>query len=235
MRKPHLPAVQAAWIGIFAALLPWSAPPACAEMVLSQVVLDIRPEEPSREDIEVWNTGPERIYVAAEPAEIRSAGTIFETRVTNVDPTVSGLLVTPQRLILDPGQRRIVRVATVLPRGATDRIYRVTIKPVAGPLSARVDALKVFVGYDVLVLQRPSQIVGSVTAQRSEHKITFKNESNTAQELFEGKQCDSLGQNCRTLPANRIYAGTSWEVPLSYDTPVEYRVSDGNQHVTKKF
>jgi P pilus assembly chaperone PapD len=155
--------------------------------------------------------------------------------VSNPDPAVSGLLVTPQRLVLEPGQRRVIRISAVAPHGEADRIYRVTIRPVAGDISANASALKILFGYDTLVLFRPARIVGEVTATRNGRQIIIRNDSNTAQELFEGRQCDDEGRNCKSLPATRLYAGASWEQTLEYDTPVEYQVSFGQGASSKRF
>ena len=212
-----------------------TASPARAEMVLSQVIVDMQPGKPNHDDIEVWNDSPDRMYVVADPAQIQSPGTPAERRVAVADPAISGLLVTPQRMVLEPGQRRIIRLAALLPRDMTQRIYRVIVKPVAGPVTAEATALKVLLGYDVLVLLRPQRITGEVTATRSGRKLTFRNDSNTAQEIYEGKQCDTAGKNCKTLPATRLYAGAQWTVDLSYDTPVEYRLTAGNGSSVKRF
>jgi hypothetical protein len=82
-----------------------------AEMVLSQVIVDLLPGNPPREDIEVWNDGPERMYVLAEPFEIRAAGTSDEQRVRAGPADQSGILVSPQRLVLARGPRPIVSFA----------------------------------------------------------------------------------------------------------------------------
>ena len=235
--KPLIGVMPGSGIGRFAAiaLFALSAVPARAEMVLSQVIVDLQPGKPSHDDIEVWNDSPERMYVVADPAQIQSPGTPAERRVIVADPAVSGLLVTPQRMVLEPGQRRIIRHAALLPRDMSERVYRVIVKPVAGPVTAESTALKVLLGYDVLVLLRPQRIAGEVTAARSGHMLTFRNESNTAQEFYEGRQCDAAGKNCKTLPSTRLYAGARWTVDLSYDTPVEYRLTAGNGSSVKRF
>lgn len=217
------------------AMLGLTASPAHADMVLSQVIVDLQPGKPSHEDIEIWNDGPDRMYAVAEPAQIQSPGTPAERRVTIADPAVSGLLVTPQRMVLEPGQRRIIRLAALLPRDMIERVYRVTVKPVAGPVTAETTALKILLGYDVLVLVRPQRIAGEVTGTRSGRRLTLRNASNTAQEIYEGRQCDAAGKNCKTLPATRLYAGAQWVVDLSYDTPVEYRLAAGNGNSVKRF
>jgi P pilus assembly chaperone PapD len=202
---------------------------ASAELVLSQVIVDFGTERPAREDVEVYNSGSERLYVSAEPFEILMAGQPGQQRVAVVDPAVSGILVTPQRIVLEPGERRLIRIAMTGPRSEQDRVYRVTIKPVAGAISAQSDALKVFVGYDALVLYRAAQISGRLSGTREGHRLIIKNESNTAHELSGGEQCDNNGVNCQSLPGRRLYPGMQFEQAVPYDTPVSYRVSGGGE------
>lgn len=198
-----------------------------AEMVLSQVIVDLLPGKPPREDIEVWNDGAERMYVLAEPFEIHRPGTAAEQRVAVTDPEQAGLLVSPLRLVLEPGERRTIRIAAIGARSATDRIYRVTIKPVAGSVTAEDSALKVFVGYDTLVLVRPETFEGDVEAIRNGRSLTLRNSGNTAHEMFDGRQCNAAGDDCRELPAKRLYPGATWEQQLPFETPVSYRSSIG--------
>jgi hypothetical protein len=37
------------------------------------------------------------------------------------------------------------------------------------------------------------------------------------------------------LPATRLYAGAQWNVALTYDTPVEYRLTTGNGSAVRHF
>lgn len=198
-----------------------------AEMVLSQVIVDLLPGKPPRDDIEVWNNGPERMYVAADPFEIVNPGTADEKRIPAKDPEQSGLLVAPQRLVLEPGERRLVRVAAIGERPASDRVFRVAIKPVAGAVTAEQSALKLFVGYDALVLVRPAAFTGDIVGTRAGKTLTLRNAGNTGQELFDGKQCDAAGQDCRDLPARRLYPGVTWQQTLPFDTPVTYKAKVG--------
>ncbi|MXO61263.1 hypothetical protein GRI89_17095 [Altererythrobacter salegens] len=208
-----------------AAIGPWG--PANAEMILSQVIVDLLPGKPPREDIEVWNDSEERMYVQAEPFEIRKPGTPDEQRVPAVDPEVSGILVSPQRLVLEPGERRIVRVAAVGAPSPNDRIYRVAIRPVAGPISAESSALKVLVGYDALVLVRPLLTDSNLEVSRTAHTLVLHNAGTTAEELFDGQQCNPDGKDCQALPAKRLYAGATWAVELPFEGPVTYKTAIG--------
>ncbi len=211
------------------------APAARAEMVLSEVIVDLKPEEPAYRDIEVWNNGSERIFVVAQPFEIESPGHSDERRVQNPDPAITGILVTPQKMVLEADQRRIIRIAAVTPRRSVDRVYRITIKEVSGEIEAEQTALKVLLGYDVLAIYRPSPVAGQITGERMGRKLIIRNDSNTAQELTDGKQCDDTGQNCNSLLAKRLYSGAVFEQELAYDTPVEYMITFGNGISRKVF
>lgn len=221
--------------GAIAAAMLMASPPANAEMMLSQVIVDLAPDAPSRGDIEVWNSGSERMYVEADPFRIEAPGTERESRAKVVDPEVAGLLVSPQRIVLSPGERRVIRVAALGPRSASDRVYRVAIRPVAGAVSSDSTAIKLLVGYDVLVLVRPMTVEGDLTAERTGRTLVIRNDSNTAQELFEGRQCNAAGDACRDLPARRLYPGNELLQALPYDTAVAYKSAIGSKVRTRTF
>lgn len=198
-----------------------------AEMVLSQVIVDLLPGKPPREDIEVWNDGDDRMYVVAEPSEIVGAGTAHEQRLALPPSDEAGLLIIPRRLVLEPGDRRTIRIAAFGERPASERVYRVAIKPVAGPLTAEQSALKVLVGYDTLVLVRPAELVDDLRAERTGDTLTLRNLGNTSQEIFAGSQCAGEGRDCRTLPDKRLHPGGVWTQPVPFETPIHYKSSIG--------
>ena len=199
-----------------------------AEMVLSQVIVDLAADEAPREDIEVWNDGSERMYVQAEPFEIVGPGSATERREPAGDPDVSGLLVSPQRLVLEPGERRVVRIAAFGERPPSERVYRVAIKPIVGDVSAEGSAIKILVGYDALVLIRPAVTKGNLISERRGNVLVLRNESNTSHEVFQGRQCDDHGEDCRDLSGKRLYPGAVWEQPLPFSTPVKYKTAVGD-------
>jgi P pilus assembly chaperone PapD len=207
-----------------------------ANIVLSQVVVDISPSSDTAQDVEITNDGSEVAYVVVEPSELVAAGLPGEKRVPIVDPGQGGLLVSPQRMILQPGERKVVRIAAIAARGTSDRIYRVTVKPVSGPVSAQVSALKLLVGYDMLVIFRPVAPAAKVVGTRDGGNLTLRNDGNTNVELFEGKQCDAAAPtSCKPLPSKRLYAGQVWQQPLAGSGPVQYRVALGSSSTLQKF
>lgn len=192
---------------LVAALVPVTG--ASAELVLSQLVVDLEPGKNACQDIEVSNSGSDILYVAVEPREILGAGTSDSSTRQDVDPEKLGLLVSPARMILDPGERKLLRVAAITDTLDRERVYRITVKPVVGQLAAERGGLKILVGYDVLVLLRPAAANLHVTATRSGKELALHNAGNVSVELTGGKQCDEARKQCEPLPGGRLYPGAT--------------------------
>ena len=230
--------------GRHAAGLAWLALPglfilapsaARAGIAVSQMVIDLKAGQSRAADVEISNDSPERSYVSIEPRAIVGPGTPAEQGATSPDPEKLGLLISPNRMILEPGQRRRLRIAALGPPGAAERVYRVTVKPVAGEVSGSDSGLKLLVGYDLLVLVRPDHVRPGITASRSGGSLVITNGGNSSVELTEGKQCEEGGKACRPLPGKRLYAGASWSQPLGRAGPAEYRVRTADGWTSMKF
>jgi P pilus assembly chaperone PapD len=210
------------------------AEPAQAEIILSQLIVDLQPGHHDREDVEVLNTGPDRAFVAVKPKEVLRSGTPAETRVGNPDPAKLGLLVAPARLILEPGQRKLIRISSI---GAADveRVYRVTVVPVAGEISHDHAGLKLLVGYDVLVLVRPTSPKLVLSGERHGTKLAIQNTGNVSVELVQGKQCDAKGQNCSSVDGGRIYSGATKTFTINPSRSVEYVARVAEKAIPQKF
>jgi P pilus assembly chaperone PapD len=209
-------------LGLLALMQPIGA--ARADIALSELIVELRSGTHNREDVEIWNKGPERAYVAVQPREIVDPGQAGQSAHEEPDPQKLGLLVAPARMILEPGQRKLVRIATLASDNGRERVYRVTVKPVAGPLASAASGLKVLVGYDVLVLVRPAVARPKVTGVRSGNRLTVRNEGNVSVELTQGRQCELAKAVCRDLPGKRLYAGAEWTVTLPGSGPADYVV-----------
>ena len=202
--------------------------PARADMTLSKVVVDFTSARASRDDIEIVNAGDDILYVSIEPSEIVDPGGPNERRVANPDPRQLGLLISPKRVVLGPGERKVVRFSLLERPHDRDRIYRVTIKPVVGELVARQSALKVVVGYDVLVIARPQNARPLLELSRHGSTVEVRNVGNTNALLFNGRQCDDAEAECADLPSRRIYAGGTWQFELPASGEARFMVeSDG--------
>lgn len=206
-----------------------------AELALSQLVVELTPGDRGRTDIEVSNNDPERAYVSAEPREVLNPGTPSESRSEDPDPEKLGLLVSPSRMILDPGQRRLLRIAAIAPPSDRERVYRVTVKPVVGGLSASGSGLKVLIGYDVLVLVRPREISPHVSGSRAGNMLTLRNDGNVSVELVDGKRCDSAWNACSDLPGARLYAGAEKSIDAKAGDRIQYKLKIGARLIPVQF
>src|SRR5689334_15373821 len=107
LRMTRVGRIGLAWAAAVSALLLPTA--ARADLVLSELIVELQPGKLMRDDVEVWNNSPERSYVSVEPREIINPSLSSQSARQDPDPEKLGLLVEPARMILEPGQRRLVR------------------------------------------------------------------------------------------------------------------------------
>lgn len=208
---------------------------AWAQMVLDKVVLDFLPGQPPRDDVVVQNPAQEPLFVLVEPFRIVNPGQPDEERVQFRDPGELGLLVTPNRFIVQPGQRKVIRFAVIEPAVEEDRIYRVTVRPIVGQVESETTAVKVVFGYDLLVIVRPPNPEPKIESRREGAKLIVTNSGSTNALLSQGKQCNADGEECLDLPPKRLYPGARWEYALERETPIEYYVSYAGKVVRQTF
>lgn len=212
---------------------------ASANMVLSEAIVHFEPGQPLRKDIEVENPGTENLYVEITPAVVLDPGTDNEKREIISDPRESGLLVTPNKIVVPPGGRKLVRLVSLDTLGESERVYRVTFKPVVGDLETEQIGIKVLIGYEVLILMQPASPEPNLIVERNNKTLSFSNKGNTNVLLREGKQCpeneSTNSENCESLRGKRLYPGNSWSVELPYDKAVEYQMSIGTKNSVKTF
>ena len=223
-----------AGLALFAAADLLAASSATAQLSLSQLVVELGASDGTSADVEILNTGPERAFVSVDPREIIAPGTNNETPRTDPDPEKLGLLVSPARIILEPGQRRLLRIAN-LATSDQERVYRVTVKPVTGPLKSEGSGLKVLVGYDMLVLVRPPKLNAHVSGERVGNRLALKNDGNVSVELDDGKECDGSPSDCRTLAGGRLYAGAQKLIQIIPNGRVSYKMKIGRKVIPIDF
>ena len=215
--------IRAALVGL-GAVLCVCAGEARADLVLSQLIVDLQPVRTAVADVDVWNDSPDRAYISAEPREILNPGTPAQRNRKDPDPEKLGLLVAPARMILEPGQHKLFRIAAIGAASDRERVYRLTVKPEVGRLQADKSGLKVLVGYDLLVLVRPALARPHVSATRSGSIITFSNDGNVSVELADGRQCQGEAKTCTPLPGKRLYSGATWSEQIKSPGPIQYSV-----------
>lgn len=216
------------------------ASPVSANMVLSEAILHFEPNKPLRKDIEVENVGGETLYIQVTPTIVNNPGTDKEERIEFKDPREAGLLVSPNKIVVPPNSRKLVRFVVLKQPIDTDAVYRVTFKPITNQLESEKDQIgvKIVIAYQVLVLVQPINPKPDLIARREGNTLHFKNEGNTNVLLREGKQCPKDSKNeedCEILRGNRLYAGNEWSVELPSNLPVEYYLSIGRKNSIEKY
>lgn len=225
--------LRSAMLAVAVLALSWA--PAHADMAISNAYVEFRAGAAQRDDIEVRNEGGETMYIMVDVEEVLEPGTDREHRVSSPDPEALGLLVSPRRLVVEPGSRRVVRLSLIAPPIERDRIWRVTFRPVVGELKAETTAIRVLIAYGALVVARPSSPVAEIVAERAGSRLTLVNRGRSNALLYDGRQCDAGGDRCVDLPTRRLYAGNIWEVELPYDTPATWRIRSADGTSAQSF
>ena len=210
------------------------ARPANAELIVSDLIVELSANDSARKDIEVWNDSNERSYVEILADEVLNPGTDSEKRIRESDPEILGLLVSPNRMILEPGQRKLLRIARISRDPSRERIYRIAVKPVVGELAGEASGLKVLIGYDILVIARLAHPVAQISGSRDGKILIVRNDGNSSAELVNGRQCDANKQ-CTNLPGKRLYGGATWKQNLPASGTVEYSVKIGKDFTPIQF
>lgn len=207
-----------------------------ADMSLDRSILTFEAHGSPRQDVEITNSGSNNLYLETEILRVSQPGTDAETRERVLDPDAIDLLVTPARLIVPPGARRLLRVVNLGEPADVDRIYRINVRPVVGELEADTTAVKVVIAYQLLVILRPVDPRPKLVWERNGRQITFANEGNSNVLLFNGVQCPPAGGDCVELSqAQRLYAGNSWTLELPLDAAVEFTTGIGQRNVRQRF
>ena len=171
-----------------AALLATLAMPAVASISVdkTEVIVEAGTE---RDAVTVTNDSDAPAFVSISAREILEPGKAPEVANKSPDPKTVGLLAAPTRLALAPKERRTVRLQFLDPARARDRVWRVTVQEVSGPVTSETTGLVLLIGYDILVIQRPVKPAPSLSAKRDGKKLLVTNEGNSFALLDYGKQC----------------------------------------------
>lgn len=202
-----------------------------ADIVLSEVILDFKDKQTIRKDVTVENVGSEKKYIAVETAVITNPGLDPVVRKKVKNPLEANLVVTPNKLILAPKQKRNLRFIIKSKPATSDEIYRVRVVPKLGKVSLKgkgkkdnkKTGVKVVVGYDVLVMNRPTVPKTSYQIKRIGNKLTITNNGNTNFLIRSITQCDDeeRKKGCEKSSGFRMYAGRTRDFSLNKKTTAE--------------
>jgi P pilus assembly chaperone PapD len=221
---------------VLLAILGTGASRALADMVLSEVIVDLQSPDETRRDVEVWNSGEETLYLEIKLAQIIDPELPEPSRVALDDPRTAGLLATPNRLALGADERQRVRIVVRKPASERDLIYRVSFIPKENPADSESEmAFKVLVGYEVLVLVRPPKGRPDVKVTREGQQLSLRNEGNSSLLIRQMEQCPEDATECTAIAGNRLYAGETWELTLPHPGPVRVYQSYRSENSVKQY
>ena len=203
-----------------------------AQLAVDRIIVDFTEDSPNRNDVQLYNTSEtETLFINVEVLEVGYPGTPEETRVIADDPGKIGLIASPNRVILPPGSRRLVRLVNLFPAEHEERIFRINFSPVAGDFESGSEqgTVKLMVGYQALVIVRPEETVFDLQGKRQGNTLTLTNNSNTNVYLSNIQQCDDQdSDSCTRYVENRLYPGNVWTMDLTGVGTLSFDATDGN-------
>lgn len=209
-----------------------------ADLALNNSILYFEPGEPNHQDIEVENLGDAPLYIQITPRVVRNPGTEQQTREEYDDPTKEGLLVSPNKMVVPPKGRKLLRFVNLNANASEEHVYRVSVTPVVGELNSNETGVKVVIAYEVLVLVHPQNGVVDLIHSRQGKTLKVENKGTRNVLIRKGVQCPadvSDESQCDNIPGKRLYPGNRWQTELPSDGPVKVYLSEGTQHTVKVF
>jgi P pilus assembly chaperone PapD len=188
------------------------ASPAAADISISPAIV-VFEARASDNTIVVTNDGKDLAFVTARVRSVDAPGESDEKLRFEANPAAVGLLATPNRMVLEPGERRAIRLLTMSPAGDADRVWRVHIAPSIGKLKEGQSGVAFEIAYDALIIQRAAQAAPNVRGTRSGRQLTLTNTGNSFAMVKAIEQCH--GSACTRLSQRRLYAGKSWTAQLA--------------------
>lgn len=215
----------------------WLTSPLQAAMVIDRAVVTFQADGSPREDVLVSNPDQEPLFIDVEVLTVSHPGTGVEEREVVKDPETIGLIATPRRLMVPPGGQRVVRLVNLNGHGDKERVYRVNLNPVSGPVESEQMGVRIMVGYQLLVFVEPHDVEVKLEGQRDGTELTLFNAGNVNVRVHHGEQCPPAPTpgECRELNGKRLYPGNTIVLDLPYDAPVTFSVSAADKSRKRRF
>jgi P pilus assembly chaperone PapD len=159
----------------------------------------------------ITNDGDGIGYVNIDTYRIKYDGSTMQS-IEKKNPKEFGLLVSPSKLILQPGQSKKVRVKRFKFGNKTEYMYEVIAKPVPRPREIGEETKKsmqtkttITMAALTRVFLPPAKLDPQLTAKQSKKVVTFTNTGNTTMQVGRIQIC--LADNCRKAYAFELYPG----------------------------
>ena len=189
-------------------------------------------------DLYVKNVGSDRAYATVKVYRVFNPG-MANQKVTLLkdNPYGIGLIASPSKLIIPPGQIRHVRLLYVKSKPIKqDQVFYIVTSPAEGELVQVAESndgkkvtkqvaksgLQVVLAYKTKLFVRPDNAKPNIVSHREGKQLIIENKGNTNVYLGKFKQCE--GKHCTALPSlvRRMYAGNTWKITLPKAIPVTF-------------
>lgn len=204
-----------------------------ADLVVNRSIVELEHGE-TRTDIVLINSdSTANLYIQVDPYLVSRPGADDQELVKLSLDDNTGFLVTPNKLVIPPGGRSLVRILNMDVATTAERIYRVNFIPVSPPVEITGEGdddsvrsrLEVVVAYQALVILKAAAPTAIHEVARQGNQATFSNPGSANYLLTDGEQCNPLdASDCRQLPDRRVYPGNAWSMELPFDAPFSYKV-----------
>lgn len=202
-----------------AGILAFSAGAARADIALSQIIVDNGPGDSLVRDVELSNFGPDKAYVEVAVYRIANPGLYPMERETSKNPADMGLVVTPNKIVLGPDSARLIRLMLLNPPDEQEHVWRISVVPKVAEIKDGQAGVKIVVGYEMLVIQRPRELKFDLRFERKGKILTVANRGNTDVLIPALEQCAASG--CQKGAGTRVYPGRTEQLALPLDMPVD--------------
>ena len=196
--------------------------PAFANLSASPIIMTYQDGGQTRKDITLKNSGNRPQYLEVTAYRIVTPGVFPEELKTDPNPKNVGLLVAPRRVVLKPGEQKLIRVIRLENTVKTDEAWRVHIKPAKVEIEAKSSGAMVQLGYKALIIARPKDAGANLSGKRVGKVLTVTNTGNSNIVLHDGVQCNTAGLECKKITGKRLWPGQEWTTELPYSTLVKF-------------
>ena len=151
-----------------------------------------------------------------------------------INPAQGGIIVTPSKSLVRKGDSsRVISVINLNEHLEKERVYRVDVKPVISGIEnmdADQKAVKLLLGYDILVHIQPNFPTFFSTAKINGNELVVSNIGNTHFVIADLQACNALDV-CTELKGGNLYSGVEGRVGLPADTTkvVFYKAKRGSE------
>ncbi len=225
-------------VGIFLIFTPRTY----ADIALSEVILDFNESSELRKDIWVTNHGNSKSFVEISPYLILNPGEDPVQKEPVSDPRKSEIVVTPNKMILEPGQKKAIRVLLKKFSRKEEKIYRINVVPKVGNVKLKGRAkegeirtgVKVIVGYDVLTILRPDNPKKDYSLNISGKNLEVRNKGNVSILVDEVHQCKTSNlEECSIVKGPRVHPNKTESIKLSETKNLKVYIKYGERTEVK--